>query len=961
MAELLTVMYDASLDKLSKHQWSIPGKAPLLTLYSGWTDAINFETSSNDEILLHAISSQLKTPSLWWLNPLDHAYGYFHQASLARNEEEPILNYGLLGRVSGVSVTNAHGLSEVVVVGYSTRRRDLTGSVAYLQIRGTSSIKMASQELIVLDGLIYEGDYSKIDINLIKDAVVLKGADATSIYGSRASKGALVLSTKGKIMIPGLTEELPVPKIRKNFSETAFFFPAIYADRDGYYKFTFTMPESVTEWNWKLFAHTKTAEFAYAERKIVSQLPMMVQPHMPRLLYRGDRILLQSRLSNLDTLEAIGKINIKVEDLGSGMDITKQIAPTNERDFKLDKKSNSSIGFELKIPTSQLNPIRIKITARSPNFADGEEHVIPILSPKIFVRSSKQFHFTKQDTTIQSPLIPADAEFYGIGLSINPKPQTALFNSLPYLANFPYSCAEQIFNRIFAYAIANKIIQTDPEARQSYAEAKAKIQDTTAENLPDQLQEQTMPWLNLSHQTTRIQSQLLELFDTVKTQAKSLELLTRIYKLQNPDGGISWFDGGKSNDHISSYLLRGFGEMERLQYLTETPESDFIDALHKYCQSRILSQLKTPGSRNNVLQHVYALSFWNTSYAMNDSIKNALTNWINEQWKIAFELPLQAQALLIIASLRYSDKGAEINKKAIAHLQSLRQLAIIDEQNGIRWKDIADADDLNSSSEETIALIAEAFEEGGFGSEINPGIIKWLLTAREEHRWSTTKATAAAIGRIQKEKKSIVGPAQTISIESQKAVAVTDDNLRGNSFAFATMSNNQKEWVVEKEATLPAKGSISWYYFSSVAAGDPTASVKLKKKLLFYDKDKNSWIEIGPSTVLKIGDKIKTELTIDAEKALRFVFIDDKRAAAFEPAKIESGYSYFEGVGYYLSVRDAGMQIFAEFIPSGKSTLSYEWTVSQEGEFHNGPASLQCMYKPAMNAYSNGMLVRTSK
>ena len=76
----------------------------------------------------------------------------------------------------------------------------------------------------------------------------------SAIYGARAANGVLVLSTKGEIVFPQEPEPEIIP--RKNFSESAFFFPAIYADKNGYYTFSFTMPESVTEWNWKMLAHT---------------------------------------------------------------------------------------------------------------------------------------------------------------------------------------------------------------------------------------------------------------------------------------------------------------------------------------------------------------------------------------------------------------------------------------------------------------------------------------------------------------------------------------------------------------------------------------------------------------------------------------------------------------------------------------------------------------------------------
>ena len=93
-------------------------------------------------------------------------------------------------------------------------------------------------------------------------------------------------------------------------------------------------------------------------------------------------------------------------------------------------------------------------------------------------------------------------------------------------------------------------------------------------------------------------------------------------------------------------------------------------------------------------------------------------------------------------------------------------------------------------------------------------------------------------------------------------------------------------------------------------------------------------------------------LTINTTKQLQFVFIEDKRAAALEPLDAESGYEYERGFGYYKSVRDAGCQFFADHIPSGISTISYESVVSYEGEFMSGPASLKCMYRPDVNAWS---------
>ena len=40
-------------------------------------------------------------------------------------------------------------------------------------------------------------------------------------------------------------------------------------------------------------------------------------------------------------------------------------------------------------------------------------------------------------------------------------------------------------------------------------------------------------------------------------------------------------------------------------------------------------------------------------------------------------------------------------------------------------------------------------------------------------------------------------------------------------------------------------------------------------------------------------------------------------------------------------------------IPSGIHHIEYETVINASGSFTNGPASLQCMYQPSVNTYSN--------
>jgi TonB-linked SusC/RagA family outer membrane protein len=135
-------------------------------------------------------------------------------------------------------------LNEVVVIGYgSTRKKDLTGSVATvtakdfqkgsiaspeqliagkvpgvsiisnggqpgvgstIRIRGGASLSASNDPLIVIDGVPLDNDpiagagspLSFINPNDVESFTILKDASATAIYGTRASNGVIIITTK---------------------------------------------------------------------------------------------------------------------------------------------------------------------------------------------------------------------------------------------------------------------------------------------------------------------------------------------------------------------------------------------------------------------------------------------------------------------------------------------------------------------------------------------------------------------------------------------------------------------------------------------------------------------------------------------------------------------------------------------------------------------------------------------
>ncbi|HEY8915308.1 MAG TPA: carboxypeptidase regulatory-like domain-containing protein, partial [Chitinophaga sp.] len=137
--------------------------------------------------------------------------------------------------LSFVLSSSVSELSSVVVIGYGTRKRqDVTGAVAKadlliqkqspnanvmsslrgtvpgltvgqvtragsdptLMVRGRNSISGTTSPLIVVDGLIYRGALTSINPSDIASIDLLKDASAAAVYGSQASNGVVLITTK---------------------------------------------------------------------------------------------------------------------------------------------------------------------------------------------------------------------------------------------------------------------------------------------------------------------------------------------------------------------------------------------------------------------------------------------------------------------------------------------------------------------------------------------------------------------------------------------------------------------------------------------------------------------------------------------------------------------------------------------------------------------------------------------
>ena len=125
-------------------------------------------------------------------------------------DEVVVIGYGtqkksdLTGSVVRVNMEDKGNLSNVNIsqalsgnsAGVNVQASGLAGSEPDLSIRGRTSLSATDQPLIVLDGIIYNGSISDINISDVETIDILKDASAAAVFGSRSANGVLLITTK---------------------------------------------------------------------------------------------------------------------------------------------------------------------------------------------------------------------------------------------------------------------------------------------------------------------------------------------------------------------------------------------------------------------------------------------------------------------------------------------------------------------------------------------------------------------------------------------------------------------------------------------------------------------------------------------------------------------------------------------------------------------------------------------
>lgn len=769
------------------------------------------------------------------------------------------------------------------------------------------------------------------------------------------------------------TEE--TAEVRTNFAETAFFHPALRTDKRGEVSLVFTLPESLTSWQFRAFAHDEEVRYGMLDAVVVARKDFMVEGNLPRFVRDGDRAVIPATLRNLSDGTEQGTVRCRLLDAA-----TEKVLGDWKQSFTVDAGGEQTFHFPFDV-TGMPAALIVRLTAQGRNFSDGEERLLPVLSSRERVLRTAPFALNGEGTltlridTLFSKSANATEKVLSVETSSNPAWYAVA--ELPVIANYECYSATSWATRYYALSLARHVGRQNPEIRglSAAADKQHAWADLLKRN-PDLKQTllQETPWVADAEDETARVSALADLFDEQKQDVRMQQTLKRLDELQTPDGAWTWFPGMEGSKWVTTEVAVLLARQQGMTGNTSTRSR--LDRAVKWLEKEAAKDVKDMKKLEKREKTKFSVSEQQLKYlylrALLGLEADKDTRYLLKRFSEPGEMTMYEKAMTMVVQAHYG-----MEKEALMGAQSLLEHTVSTPAMG-RWFDTDRALWCwNSYKMPTQTAAIEALyalrDKGDFAAAIEEMKL-WVIQSKRTQDWEMLRATTDAIYCLL---QTSARPGAATPLEASGQKKLTYELLRGGrtvarskeGAALSPTAVGYSRTDYADAATLRSdairlerKGDgLAWgavfARYSLPAAEIPAASSGLSVSRRLEVRRGGAWIPLSQGEALHVGDRLRQVFTLTADRDYDFVSLRASRAACMEPVEALSGYTYRDGIGFYRVVRDASSEYFFETFRKGTRTFTEECFVDRVGTYTLGTAKIQSQYAPEFCGQTRGDVV----
>ncbi|MGO5120846.1 alpha-2-macroglobulin family protein [Prevotella sp. Sow4_E9_plate] len=324
-------------------------------------------------------------------------------------------------------------------------------------------------------------------------------------------------------------------QVRENLNETAFFYPALESDNQGNVAINFTLPESVTTWKFMGLAHDKEMRNGLLVDEAVAQKTVMVQPNMPRFLREGDKATIVVKLFNTSDKKVSGNARMQILDPE-----TNKVVWQKTQNYSIDAEGSATISFDVQ---GLKEGVYInKVVAAGNGYSDGEQHYLPVLSNRELVvntlpitlhqKGEQNFDLSKLFLNKEGKQVKG-AEEAKVTIEYTNNPSWLMVKALPAISNPDEEDAISLMSAIYANTITTHIQKTlslDNHSQKNLSQETIRLQNQVEKLKKLQNADGSFSWWNgmkgSRYMTTSVAEMMVRLNAVAGVQKSTAKMLT---------------------------------------------------------------------------------------------------------------------------------------------------------------------------------------------------------------------------------------------------------------------------------------------------------------------------------------------------------------------------------------------------------------------------------------------------
>lgn len=923
-AELLALMYDASLDKL------LPVRRSLELSFSDNLPYRSWERSyeGNNYYSPHFPLKYLKLLP-WLFDRFFSPYGRVENVS----------------DLMGYHVPQKSARADRVLMGKKERA---SGAV------GNGYAPGVVEEDVPESGVVFESE------------VVTSAADGAVIAGAHLQ---------------------PLADLRTNFAETAFFYPQLRTNEQGEVAFSFTMPQSLTRWNFNAYAHTKEMMTGNLYATVVTAKEFMLTPNMPRFVRVGDDTRIAASIANLTEKKVKGTATLTLFEPA-----TEKVVYTQRRKFSAEAGENCAVTFGFEV-SDRYELLGVRIVADGGTFSDGEQHLLPVLSNKERIVETLPMYIRGKETRV----FRLDSLFNGnsptatgrrLTLEFTGNPAWYAVQALPALSQSSSNNAIAQASALYANTLATYIANGNPRIKAVFERLDNSKGDKEGfiGKLENNLELKNMllaesPWL-LEAETDAEQSRRIAiLFDINQMEYRNDVIIRKLQELQQDDGSWGWYAGMACSPDVTRYVAK---LLSRLPWLTGKPlpaealamRGKAFEYLNRQALESYRSMLKEEKKGvkitslpQDMVEYVYLVTL--ASEKLSGETARAFNYFLTKAAGNITDTSISTKAHVAVALL-----GAGRKAEATKFVASIKEHLVQSDELGAHF---AFNEGIYSWGMMPVSVHVDAMEalrSSGDNDALLEEMKLWLLKRKQTTVWNSPVATADAVYALLMTGGNLLsgsGDVYMIKLgdtdlhirnsDDADFLVESSDGLAEMGYVKRTFAQGDAELkaesvTIDKRDDGMAWGAVYAQYLSPISDVKQRGGELNVEKKLFVERiasdGRKSLRSVSASMRLKPGDKIVSRLTIRLDRAMDFVHLKDSRGACFEPVGSLSGYRHNGSCSYYVEVEDASANFFFDHLDKGVYVLEHGYRIARGGTYETGIATLQCAYAPEYASHSAG-------